>query len=649
MGAYLSEPVLEKHSSDEDKVQLSYGASSMQGWRVSQEDAHNSIIDYSKGKSFFAVYDGHGGHEVALYCSQKLPEFLKTNENYKKGNYKEALEEAFIAFDATLTDRTVVAELKKLMSNQEAEESEDENEGDEVSELFEEANMSIEDIVAKYTTSPSGKSPKAGADEAGVGPAEGPAKLVNPAIANMRKKEKKPLSPFLKAKSCPASADLSAGSNKHIRFNADGSVLENGVDHEVKEEVDATTDNIKSETNQELKTEVEEESKETPKTPSNGSTNGKAEVEDSPDGSEKENKDTNSLANGDIMDEEGNIIRGKNKGKGKGKGKSKGKSEDLVPDLDSKDKKLKKSANEIYETLLKPEVGSGDEDSEDSDDMEYGEAEGIEEEDSDECEDDVEEEEEESEEDSEEEEEDDEEEEGEPVEADFTEEPGNDSGCTAVVAMLAGTTLYVANAGDSRCVVSREGKAVEMSADHKPEDDIEMKRIKNAGGKVTADGRVNGGLNLSRAIGDHAYKQNKSLSLPEQMISPQPDLRTLEIDPEKDSWMILACDGIWNFMSSQEVVDYIQPKIDSIPTNKLSSLCEELFEHCLAPDTMGDGTGCDNMTAVIVKFKPDFKLMKDSLDSHENGVDTPQDTSEESNGPASKKMRLDTEASSEKA
>ena len=53
----------------------------------------------------------------------------------------------------------------------------------------------------------------------------------------------------------------------------------------------------------------------------------------------------------------------------------------------------------------------------------------------------------------------------------------------------------------SRCVVCREGKAVEMSADHKPEDELEMKRIKNAGGKVTADGRVNGGLNLSRAIG----------------------------------------------------------------------------------------------------------------------------------------------------
>merc|ERR1711997_643125 len=90
-------------------------------------------------------------------------------------------------------------------------------------------------------------------------------------------------------------------------------------------------------------------------------------------------------------------------------------------------------------------------------------------------------------------------------EADFTEEPGNDSGCTAVVALLAGTKLFVANAGDSRCVVCRNGVAVEMSFDHKPEDEVELKRIKKAGGKVTPDGRVNGGLNLSRAIGDHAY------------------------------------------------------------------------------------------------------------------------------------------------
>lgn len=45
-----------------------------------------------------------------------------------------------------------------------------------------------------------------------------------------------------------------------------------------------------------------------------------------------------------------------------------------------------------------------------------------------------------------------------------------------------------------------------MSLDHKPEDQIEFERIQKAGGRVTLDGRVNGGLNLSRAIGDHGYK-----------------------------------------------------------------------------------------------------------------------------------------------
>ena len=40
-----------------------------------------------------------------------------------------------------------------------------------------------------------------------------------------------------------------------------------------------------------------------------------------------------------------------------------------------------------------------------------------------------------------------------------------------------------------------------MSKDHKPEDESETERITKAGGKITGDGRVNGGLNLSRAIG----------------------------------------------------------------------------------------------------------------------------------------------------
>jgi protein phosphatase 1G len=56
-----------------------------------------------------------------------------------------------------------------------------------------------------------------------------------------------------------------------------------------------------------------------------------------------------------------------------------------------------------------------------------------------------------------------------------------------------------------------------MSEDHKPEDPAERARIEKAGGSVTLDGRVNGGLNLSRALGDHAYKKTITLPHTEQV------------------------------------------------------------------------------------------------------------------------------------
>jgi len=99
------------------------------------------------------------------------------------------------------------------------------------------------------------------------------------------------------------------------------------------------------------------------------------------------------------------------------------------------------------------------------------------------------------------------------------------AGCTSVVAVIVGRTLVVANAGDSRAVLCRAGGLTEpLSFDHKPLQNREMNRITNSGGFVNQFGRVNGNLNLSRSIGDLKYKQVPGIPPSEQMITAEPDI-----------------------------------------------------------------------------------------------------------------------------
>lgn len=67
-------------------------------------------------------------------------------------------------------------------------------------------------------------------------------------------------------------------------------------------------------------------------------------------------------------------------------------------------------------------------------------------------------------------------------------------------------TIYCSNSGDSRAVLAtKAGKCIELSHDHKPDNDGELARVKAAGGFVE-DGRVQGVIAVSRAIGDWEYK-----------------------------------------------------------------------------------------------------------------------------------------------
>jgi protein phosphatase 1G len=58
-------------------------------------------------------------------------------------------------------------------------------------------------------------------------------------------------------------------------------------------------------------------------------------------------------------------------------------------------------------------------------------------------------------------------------------------GCTANVILIEDMKkLYVANAGDSRCVLARNGETVALSFDHKPDNDEEKRRIEKAGSTI---------------------------------------------------------------------------------------------------------------------------------------------------------------------
>ena len=118
-------------------------------------------------------------------------------------------------------------------------------------------------------------------------------------------------------------------------------------------------------------------------------------------------------------------------------------------------------------------------------------------------------------------------------ETEYMNHPAFHCGCTAVVAALVMkdglSTLYVANAGDSRCVLSRNGIAAEMSKDHKPTDPSEHSRIVNAGGFVTSEGRIDGNLNLSRSFGDFNMKQNSKFGPKLQKVTVYPDVRMVPL------------------------------------------------------------------------------------------------------------------------
>lgn len=134
-------------------------------------------------------------------------------------------------------------------------------------------------------------------------------------------------------------------------------------------------------------------------------------------------------------------------------------------------------------------------------------------------------------------------------------------GTTALLALQLGGLLAVANAGDSRAVLCREGQAVRLSRDHTPALRSERQRIEAAGGAVmVARGAtrvvmprkdapdVMRALSVSRSLGDTEFKDAG-------LVVSEPEVAVVPLQRGRDAFLIAASDGLWSAVGDQQAVD----------------------------------------------------------------------------------------------
>lgn len=170
-------------------------------------------------------------------------------------------------------------------------------------------------------------------------------------------------------------------------------------------------------------------------------------------------------------------------------------------------------------------------------------------------------------------------------------------GTTANVVFIYENYLIVANTGDSKTVLYSDGKAIELNTEHKTSTPGESERIIKSGYSIH-NNRVDGKLNLTRAIGDLQFK-NRKLRTTEQAVTPYPEITTYELN-ENSEFLICACDGIWDCVEPLKLCEYIKKEIEKgINLSKIAAQIEDM----ILSKTNNSPIGTDNMTCVILQFK----------------------------------------------
>jgi len=174
------------------------------------------------------------------------------------------------------------------------------------------------------------------------------------------------------------------------------------------------------------------------------------------------------------------------------------------------------------------------------------------------------------------------------------------SGTTLSMAIIRGNRITGVNIGDSRVIIGKDGGdgklvAEEFTHDHKPDTPKEKERIVAAGGRVFAveyDDGIEGpprvwlghmdvpGLAMSRSLGDGVAHTAG--------VSSEPEFTERDLDPAVDKCIVVATDGLWEFVSNQETIDMVHSA--STPFGSVERLVKEANDRWEAEEQVVDDT-----------------------------------------------------------
>ncbi|KRX07971.1 Protein phosphatase 2C (PP2C)-like domain [Pseudocohnilembus persalinus] len=154
--------------------------------------------------------------------------------------------------------------------------------------------------------------------------------------------------------------------------------------------------------------------------------------------------------------------------------------------------------------------------------------------------------------------------------------------CCLVLIRIEGNqkVAYVANLGDTRAVLDKNGKAERVSTDHKATNQQEQDRIKKDGGIIIRN-RVSGQLAVTRALGD--------LDLKTEGVIITPDIKKIELEKD-DNFIIIASDGLWDVVDDQQAVT-LQKSQDNIQNS-----CAKLVEEAIQKNSR------DNISVLVIRL-----------------------------------------------